>query len=138
MKAIPQSAIVCDDIRLEASGKQTIIGVYTGDILVSSFPCTLRLCTWTTYQLRFDGEQQKNLENRIRIVFEDSNIKAKELTAEAVIESHETEGTDTIDLPQQGAVIEMPCEGTILISGRPSGGRWKEVLRKRVRLNEEA
>ncbi|MEJ5207462.1 hypothetical protein [Denitratimonas sp. CY0512] len=38
-------AIYCDDIRQEISGKVTLVGTYTGSLLVRSFPVTLpKLC----------------------------------------------------------------------------------------------
>lgn len=33
--------LYCDDIRLEAGDKQSYIGVYSGDMIVSTFPITL-------------------------------------------------------------------------------------------------
>lgn len=35
------SLIVCDDVRQEINGKLILIGVYTGDIVVSALPVTL-------------------------------------------------------------------------------------------------
>ena len=39
----PPIAIACDDIRQESSGKFILIGVYSGDLIVPSFPYTLTL-----------------------------------------------------------------------------------------------
>jgi hypothetical protein len=38
--------IVCDDIRREDNGKEIIIGVYSGSIVVPQFPATLLLSLW--------------------------------------------------------------------------------------------
>jgi hypothetical protein len=35
------SVIICDDIRKEASGKQTLVGVYNKDIIIPNIPSTL-------------------------------------------------------------------------------------------------
>lgn len=35
------SVIICDDIRKEASGKQTLVGVYNKDIIIPNTPSTL-------------------------------------------------------------------------------------------------
>ncbi|MFT8444880.1 DUF6941 family protein, partial [Acetobacter orientalis] len=40
------SAVVCDEVRREASGKETLIGVSSGLIRPNSFPCVLRLSFW--------------------------------------------------------------------------------------------
>jgi len=38
-------AIYCDDIRLELGSKQSLMGVYTGELLVPRFPATMaKLC----------------------------------------------------------------------------------------------
>ena len=36
-------AILCDDIRKEDNGKMMLIGIYSGDILVPTFPSKLPL-----------------------------------------------------------------------------------------------
>lgn len=37
--------IVCDDVRVEVSGKETLVGVYNGVVVIPSFPATMaKLC----------------------------------------------------------------------------------------------
>ena len=43
------SVIVCEDIRQEANGKQILIGVFSGDIIVGTIPANL-----TQLSFRFD------------------------------------------------------------------------------------
>lgn len=41
--------IYCDDIRLELGNKASLMGIYTGDLLVSAFPVVLpKLCLYVT------------------------------------------------------------------------------------------
>jgi hypothetical protein len=42
--------VVCDDIRREDNGKEILIGVYSGDILVGKFPINLTLSFWTQFE----------------------------------------------------------------------------------------
>jgi|SRR5271165_1920922 len=37
----PNALIICDDLRVELSGKQILIGVYAGDIIFPAFPAKL-------------------------------------------------------------------------------------------------
>lgn len=60
--ALPETArghtIVCDDVRVEISGKLTLVGVYgPGLIVFQEFPVTLpKLCFLVTYSERVDTE----------------------------------------------------------------------------------
>lgn len=40
------TSVVCDDIRREDTGKDILIGVYSGDILVPRFPANINLAVW--------------------------------------------------------------------------------------------
>lgn len=67
------SLIVCDDIRQEVTGKQILVGVYTGTIILSSFPAALnklciRITGWVSggvgtrkAVLAIDGPDKKNV-----------------------------------------------------------------------------
>ena len=50
------SMIICDDVRQETSGKQTLVGVYAGELIVRSFPVKFhQLCF--RLGLRLDGSK---------------------------------------------------------------------------------
>lgn len=40
------SALICDDIRREITGKDILIGVYAGDLIVPAVPFTFPLTVW--------------------------------------------------------------------------------------------
>jgi hypothetical protein len=40
------AALICDDIRMEVSGKVILIGVYAGDILLNRIPATIPVAVW--------------------------------------------------------------------------------------------
>lgn len=44
-----RQSIVCDDIRREENGKDIIIGVYSGNIIVPMFPAPLALMYWLQF-----------------------------------------------------------------------------------------
>jgi hypothetical protein len=51
------SVIVCDSARREVSGKEILIGVYSGDIVVPSFPVVIDLAFWFETDIKEVGEQ---------------------------------------------------------------------------------
>jgi hypothetical protein len=52
-------SIFCDDVRVEANGKQILIGVYTGDMLVPVFPVHLPIFhVLVRYNERFNESDQ--------------------------------------------------------------------------------
>jgi hypothetical protein len=52
----PMAAIVCDDLRQETSGKDILIGVYRGDMLVNDFPIPLKLAIWMPLKVISAGD----------------------------------------------------------------------------------
>lgn len=50
------SVILCDDVRIEDSGKHLLIGVYTNGISVASFPANLLLSIWLNVSFDEIGE----------------------------------------------------------------------------------
>ncbi len=68
------SFIVCDDVRREASGKYTIIGVYSKIIIVRSFPAQL---PQITFQITCDLDRA-DFENVKLVVLDTDNTKMVE------------------------------------------------------------
>jgi hypothetical protein len=50
LRVKPIFALFCDDIRNETNGKQILIGVYTGDILISQFPAVISISVWVAFE----------------------------------------------------------------------------------------
>ena len=59
----PIHAVFCDDIRREVTGKEILIGVYSGDLLVSRLPAPVVLAIWVPF------ERVGNAEGKIPIEF---------------------------------------------------------------------
>ena len=51
-----ENAIICDEVRVEDTGKHIIIGVYSESIAVSDFPANLLLSFWIQFYVDRDGE----------------------------------------------------------------------------------
>lgn len=138
MKITPLHAFVCDDIRVEDSGKHMMIGIYTGNIRASVFPTTLRLCTWLSFEIKHDEDSTEPtiVETKIEVQLDDDDQEMKELTAAIRVEQADPRidkgYTEIIEVPQTGAELRLPCEGELRILTRRKGGKWKQLLTKRV------
>lgn len=118
------NALLCDDVRTEDNGKAIIIGVYTGHVVFSSFPAPWRPVIW--FEVRPWGQGQ--------IAFE---IK---MEAPGLEKPHVEKGAGVIGT-EDGIVVEfklktiqVPGPGRLIVSMRPEGGRWTEVLSKQIQL----
>lgn len=50
--------LLCDDVRKEMSGKEILIGVYSGDVVVQSYPTTLFASVWAEFEVEGDAPKQ--------------------------------------------------------------------------------
>ncbi|HTO66036.1 MAG TPA: hypothetical protein VMM15_32840 [Bradyrhizobium sp.] len=55
------AVIVCDSVRREVSGKELLVGVYTGNIVSPSFPVVIELAFWFEVDIRETGEQDADI-----------------------------------------------------------------------------
>jgi hypothetical protein len=53
-----QTRLLCEDIRNELGNKRTLVGVFSGDIIVEKFPATLSLAAYFEYLPATIGEQR--------------------------------------------------------------------------------
>lgn len=139
IKVIPKNALICDEIRQENNGKLIFIGVYTGDILASGFPLSLRLTAWMTLDLVQDEGGTVKLETRLTVRFDDSDLEdsthVSEFQHEAEDVSEKT--TTTINIAAGADGLELLGPATLQIDARKAGGKWTKFLEKKVRLNPE-
>lgn len=64
----PISLVLCEDVRIEASGQFTLVGAYPGDIDVTSVPAAMRLQAYVLAEVSGTGENSYFVEYRIKIV----------------------------------------------------------------------
>lgn len=50
------NALVCDDMRREDNGKEILIGIYSGGVLVHRYPAALTLAIWMQFEAFKTGE----------------------------------------------------------------------------------
>lgn len=124
-----RSALLCDLIRTEDTGKQILIGVYAGNVIFKSRPATLAPSFWIEF---VPPTQNSGFEVELKIEAP-GMTKPQTATAKGVIE------------PRRAAVLafsapplEITQAGVLKLSMRPKGGRWQKVLAKEVEFAEAA
>lgn len=75
-----KSVVVCDDVRREDNGKEILLGVYSGGVLVQSFPIALGLSFW----VHFNADVIGDAELRFRLIA-GSEVKFFEIRAKLVL-----------------------------------------------------
>lgn len=59
------AALLSDDSRIENTGKEILIGIYTGDMLLDNFPTTLALRVMLIYEASGFGEVPLSIQLRV-------------------------------------------------------------------------
>ncbi len=115
------SAILCDEVRREDTGKFLFIGVYTNDILVRRFPINISLTLWV--HLSAPGTEKVGMEIRIR-------EKGK-----PQIDLSKGTGNLTVENPDKDLFISFPTTTvgiaeptTLVFEIKPHTGRWKKAI----------
>lgn len=121
-------AILCDDIRQENNGKLIIIGMYSGDILVSNLPGSILVAT--LLHGHADADSSITIEVRFRAEFDDADPFT--VAAEGNLEIRGTDRSKEFFTPLPKMMIEARGKGEISFDYRLDKKRWKTLLRKRI------
>jgi hypothetical protein len=60
-----RNVIVCEDIRDEMNGKKSLMGVFSGDIVVPSMPAVVRLAVYVEYEPDANDGNQVDFDFRL-------------------------------------------------------------------------
>lgn len=126
-----RNVIVCDDIRMESNGKQLLIGVYTIDILVASFPARMRLSFW----IDVDQSEPGNIPFEIRGLFSDKpdpvfNIKGSLGAIEPIPYAQIGLHGIPIEFKEQDSMLKLEL--------RQYAEKWEEIRSIKIRKRPEA
>jgi hypothetical protein len=121
------SAILCDLVRTEDTGKQILIGVYTGDVLFERFPAAFAPTFWIGFK---PSIQNAEMEFELRIEAPGPN-KPRINPFKLPIERQKT-----VLLVVSVEKLEITGPGPLRFSIRLKGGRWTQVLSKDVALKK--
>lgn len=126
---VTTAAIICDDIRHEVTGKQILIGVCSGTILVPSFPAALTLALRLEQEPRRTGTVPFNVRlatNRGTVLF----------SADMELEILAAEEPATLGFGGIRVALTDPCE--LHLEVREGDGASRTVKRKRVDRHPDA
>lgn len=117
--------IICDDIRREDNGKQILIGVYSEEIGISSFPSTLTLAMWL--QCKADGMGEVNFDFRALWDSTDEIFKGSaKLQVPAV--------NKLLSIAVKPLIVQIISSGTLTFQIKQLQGRWNTVKKMNVVL----
>jgi hypothetical protein len=118
-----RNAILCEDIRDEVGGKNSLMGVFSGDIVVPSFPAQVNVAFFLQYFA--DDSDGAHISAKLRLMQDDLEM------VNFIMEADRPLGqTATFILPRGVAALDKAGTLRILIS--VNGAPEEEVLRKQI------
>lgn len=111
--------IVCDDIRREDNGKEILIGVYSGGIVVPSFPAPLALSFWMQFSA---SEAAENIPVEFRVVGENEDVQFARMSAGMRVGKA---GLGSIGLGAVPVMLQIPT--TLRLQMKQYDSDWKTV-----------
>jgi uncharacterized protein DUF6941 len=121
------SIVVCDEIRTEITGKDILIGVFSGEILVTSFPTVIGVAFWC--EVENSDEDIGIKEYELRIGVEDGQALPFKVTADI-----RAPGTSVLKIP----TVRIPVPGPTVVSLEfLDGGHWRVLKSKKILLIEQ-
>jgi hypothetical protein len=123
------TAVVCDDIRREDSGKELLIGVYSSEIIVPTVPIILVLSFWIPIEINRPGKSQ----GHFRIVGTDSKVVHDLPPLDLEFSAAGTRAALSIG----GIGVPMLQPGTVRLDARLDEMDWKELKLITVQIKGE-
>jgi hypothetical protein len=117
------SAIICEQCRQELSNKWSLLGVFSGDILIKEFPSTFPISAF----LMFDGLPLPTGNLTIRLSYPGGQVEF----------AGDYEGADamgSIALPTGSLTVDEA--GDLIVEAKLNDGPWMEATRRRVKIGE--
>lgn len=121
-----KNAFLCDDVRQEVNNKHTLVGVYSGNIVLPRVPADVLLGLFMEMETPAGAH-----EIEIRI----SGPGKGSATLKANIQQAES---GSASLANSRAQFHMEKEGVFRVDARTPGGRWANVIKKRVLVRAPA
>lgn len=116
---------ICEDVRDEVGNKKSLMGVFSGDLIVTEFPARLRVAFYAEY-IPKDGTGEHELGISLSL----GDVQAA--TTKIIVSSPPGQVAVLI-LPQGIAEFDAPGE---LVLRASCEGETAELLRKAIRLHD--
>jgi Family of unknown function (DUF6941) len=116
--------VVCDEIRTENTGKDILIGVFSGEILVPSFPTIIGVAFWCEVE---NSEEDIGIKEwELRVGVENGQPLPFKVTADI-----RAAGTSTLKIP----TVRIPItDRTVISLELLEGENWRVLKSKKVLL----
>ena len=124
---IIENAVLCEDIRQEVRNKNTLVGIYAGDIMVSQLPANIDLAFY------LDGKYREKKSTPMEVRISGPGRDA----ATAPIEFAPIGDTLGFAMISPRMRVQLEQEGEFKVSMRELGGSWKTLIAKKVTLNAD-
>jgi hypothetical protein len=115
------SVIICDDVRQEYNGKEILIGVYSGHIIVPSTPFSIKLSIWFEYM----APRKEGNTVYMKISYNEQKRVEFKGTVEVL-----TECSMGITFPP--FTLNSDSVGELMIQYSRNGVEWTDVKRKKI------
>lgn len=118
------SAIVGEDVRAEAHKKWSVVGIFSGDIIIPSVPAHLRLAVYG------DGESSEDVKKKIyyRIALDGEIL----FSVEGQFEGKK----GGIAFPIPSMVVPIAKAGTLHFELSEDGKTWAEIAAKKIIIGD--
>ena len=133
------TTLLADAIRREDSGKAIIIGVYGDNVALKRFPSNLVMAMWIEIEVsKIDPSEEFDLELRVVVSDMDGTQKHEAAQAFAILFDQSGELATASDsrfkttLMVNGVPVTITEEGSLDVSIRQKGGRWKKIMSKLI------
>jgi hypothetical protein len=114
--------LLCDDIRKEVGNKRTIVGAFSGDVLIETFPAVIPLAIYLVYRTHSSDE--------IAMEFEYMLDERPLVKIAATLRKHGGSSEDAVvDLPKLFLTFENP--GNFVVNVSVNGKRHR-ILSKKI------
>jgi len=128
--AVPsvETALLCDDVRREISGKDIIIGVYGDEAIVPNFPVFMMFSLY----LRVRFLEQGMFPTEFRVL----GPSGQPLTANVKAPMMTTAANRIAMVHIAGLPIQVQSAGEVQFQWHPPGGEWETIQTLKVKQGE--
>jgi hypothetical protein len=117
-----RSVIVCEDIREEINGKKSLMGVFSGDIVVQSMPAVIRFAVYVEYVP--DDDDGKQIDFDFRLMQDDAEMAR----GQGSITVHQGQSVAT-SIPPGLATFLKDAKFRVLVSVNKAAGAGADQIR---------
>lgn len=125
-KGTIRNVILCEDIRSEIGNKKSIMGIFSGDVIVAEFPARIQFAVYMEY---IPEETSEPHEIELDMMADDNRIAEIKVKV-----TKPAAGVTSLIIPR--AIVAFEKEASYSIFASISQGPRFEILRKKIQKGE--